>query len=119
MKIPKTKIIMNFETSEEFQEQLKRVQSIEFTKNENSKKEKFKNVEYIFEKDKEILKADGIEITQTLDSITGSISNWSAKKENYTLDDLKQKLINNLYNATYYEKNDIEILKILFENNDI
>ena len=41
------------------------------------------------------------------------------KKENYTLDDLKQKLINNLYNATYYEKNDIEILKILFENNDI
>ncbi len=43
------------------------------------------------------------------------------KKENYTLDDLKQKLINNLYEKPKYNYNslDVDLLKILFENNDI
>lgn len=62
------------------------------------------------------------EIIQKLETIKKFLQETKekeTKKENYTLDDLKQKLINNLYNATYYEKNDIEILKILFENNDI
>lgn len=40
-------------------------------------------------------------------------------KENYTLDELKQKIINYLYNQKYYESNEIELIKILFENNDI
>lgn len=40
-------------------------------------------------------------------------------QEKYTLQDLKQKLINDMFNKDYYNEIDIEILKILFENNDI
>lgn len=35
---------------------------------------------------------------------------------NKSLDDLKQKLINIMYEKSFYEQTDIEILKILFEN---
>ena len=35
---------------------------------------------------------------------------------NKSLDDLKQKLINDMYRLNFYEQVDVEILKILFEN---
>ncbi len=41
------------------------------------------------------------------------------KKENHTLGDLQQKLTNDLYNKQSYSENDIELIKILFENNEI
>ncbi len=41
------------------------------------------------------------------------------KKDNHTLEDLRQKLINDLYNQKSYDSNEIEIMKMLFENNDI
>ena len=44
------------------------------------------------------------------------------KKENYTLEDLKQKVINDLYNKNHYEENEIKLLAILLEhekNDDI
>lgn len=41
------------------------------------------------------------------------------KKENHTLQDLRQKLINDLYNKQSYFDNDIKLMEILFENNDI
>lgn len=41
------------------------------------------------------------------------------KKENYTLRDLQQKLINDLYSKNSYTYSDIELIEILFENNDI
>ena len=39
--------------------------------------------------------------------------------ENHTLKDLRQKLINYLYELNNYDLGDIELIKILFENNDI
>lgn len=36
------------------------------------------------------------------------------KKNNYDIKDLRQKLINYLYNLQRYETNDIELIKILF-----
>lgn len=43
------------------------------------------------------------------------IENNNQEVENHTLEDLKQKLINDMYELVTYEKEDIEILKILFE----
>lgn len=43
------------------------------------------------------------------------IDNNNQEVENHTLEDLKQKLINDMYELGTYEKKDIEILKILFE----
>lgn len=37
------------------------------------------------------------------------------KQENHTLEDLKQKLINYLYELEVYDVTDIEMLKILFK----
>lgn len=39
-----------------------------------------------------------------------------SEKEIWTLDDLRQKLINDMYHRSFYEQTDVEILKILFEN---
>ena len=39
------------------------------------------------------------------------------KKNNYDIKDLRQKLINYLYNLQRYETNDIELIKILFNEN--
>lgn len=39
--------------------------------------------------------------------------------EEKTLKDLQQKLINYLYNISYYGKEEIELIKVLLENNDI
>ena len=36
------------------------------------------------------------------------------KEENKSLNDLRQKLINYLYNLPSYDNNDIELIKILF-----
>jgi hypothetical protein len=41
------------------------------------------------------------------------------EQENHTLDELKKKLINDLYNKQNYLENDIRLIEILFENNDI
>lgn len=38
------------------------------------------------------------------------------KEDNHTLGDLKQKIINNLYDMKNYGPNDVELVKILFEN---
>ncbi len=38
------------------------------------------------------------------------------KEKNYTLDDLRQKLINKFYNQDSYEECEIEILKLLFDS---
>lgn len=40
-------------------------------------------------------------------------------KENHTLDELKQKIINYLYNQKYYESNEIELIKFIFKDYDI
>lgn len=37
------------------------------------------------------------------------------KKENHTLEDLKQKIINDLYSMKSYESNEVELIKILFD----
>lgn len=60
-------------------------------------------VEYETSKSSFELNADGL--------MTCSVEN----KENHTLDELKQKLIDDLYNRKSYEANDIELIKILFE----
>lgn len=58
------------------------------------------------------IKNDLAEMNVEADSITIK----KLKKENHTLDDLRQKLINDLYEANYYENNEIELLKLLLEN---
>lgn len=40
------------------------------------------------------------------------------KEENITLNKLKQKIINMLYEKEFYDKKDIELIKILFEKKD-
>lgn len=130
MKIPKTKIVMNFETLEEFQKQLERVKNYKLSLEEVPNGQELKNIDINLEKDKTTIKADETKIVQTssgfilitngeLKTTNGIADGWNKKETNHTLENLRQKLINNLYNATYYDKNDIEILKILFENNDI
>ena len=37
------------------------------------------------------------------------------KEKDYTLDDLRQKLINKFYNQNSYEECEVEILRILFD----
>lgn len=49
-------------------------------------------------------------------NVDGTITCSVEKKDNYTLEDLRQKLINDLYNQKSYESNEIELIKILFEN---
>lgn len=39
-------------------------------------------------------------------------------EENITLNKLKQKIINMLYEKEFYDKKDIELIKILFEKKD-
>lgn len=46
-------------------------------------------------------------------------SNGELEIKNHTLEELQQKLINDMYNAKGYGINEISILKILFENYDI
>lgn len=43
------------------------------------------------------------------------VENNNQEVENHTLEDLKQKLINDMYELGAYGKEDIEILKLLFE----
>lgn len=43
------------------------------------------------------------------------VENNNQEVENHTLEDLKQKLINDMYELGTYGKEDIEILKLLFE----
>lgn len=40
------------------------------------------------------------------------------EEENITLNKLKQKIINMLYKKEFYDKKDIELIKILFEKKD-
>lgn len=40
------------------------------------------------------------------------------EEENITLNKLKQKIINMLYEKEFYDKKDIELIKILFEKKD-
>lgn len=40
------------------------------------------------------------------------------EEENITLNKLKQKIINMLYEKNFYDKKDIELIKILFEKKD-
>lgn len=52
---------------------------------------------------------------QEIEILENSITIKNKKEENHTLEDLKQKLINDMYELGTYGKKDIEILKILFE----
>lgn len=40
------------------------------------------------------------------------------EEENITLNKLKKKIINMLYEKEFYDKKDIELIKILFEKKD-
>lgn len=52
-----------------------------------------------------------IKFNQTTEEITITIQ----KKENYSLDELKQKTINKLYNSKILDSNDINLLKLILE----
>ena len=52
---------------------------------------------------------------QEIEILEDSITVKNKKEENHTLEDLKQKLINDMHELETYGKEDIEILKILFE----
>ncbi len=52
---------------------------------------------------------------QEIEILEDSITVKNKKEENHTLEDLKQKLINDMHELGTYGKEDIEILKILFE----
>lgn len=49
---------------------------------------------------------------------TNSIVIMANLEENITLNKLKQKIINMLYEKEFYDKKDIELIKILFEKKD-
>jgi len=51
----------------------------------------------------------------TLELDKDSISIKFDKKENKTVEELKQKLINHIYDKEYYDQLDVEIMKILFK----
>lgn len=55
------------------------------------------------------------------EEINKHINIKETKQEDYTLSDLRQKLVNDLYKipVKQYEMIDVEILKILFENSGI
>lgn len=55
---------------------------------------------------------------QEIEMLEDGITIRTKKKENYTLDDLKQKIINDLYKSVFLEtrKEEIELLKIILEN---
>ena len=61
--------------------------------------------------DELIFKTNEIEIKQNKNSLS-----ISRLKKDYSLNNLRQKLINYLYNLTSYDNNDIELLKILFND---
>lgn len=50
-----------------------------------------------------------------IESIENGVQITVEEKENYTLEELKQKLINNLYISRYYTSQEIELLRILLE----
>ena len=52
-----------------------------------------------------------INITSDDINVTGKIK----MQRNRTLGELRQKLINNIYDKEYYDQFDVEILKILFK----
>lgn len=52
-----------------------------------------------------------IKIEQLEDSVVVTIP----KTKDYTLTDLRQKLINYLCNLNFYDNNTVELIKILFE----
>lgn len=54
--------------------------------------------------------------SQEIEILEDSITIKSSKQENHTIEDLRQKLINNLYDKKSYENEDIEILRILFDD---
>jgi len=51
----------------------------------------------------------------TLELDKDSISIKFDKNENKTIEELKQKLINHIYDKEYYDQLDVEIMKILFK----
>lgn len=132
----KTKIIMEFETNEEFQEQLKRVQNYEIIKEEVPGAKELKNVEIHFSKDKTIISADGTQVVQTADGISCSVKerpnivckgklsslnvdvHGKIASDNKSFNELKKKITNELYNKSIYSytKEEVEMLKILLES---
>lgn len=89
--------------------------------------QEIENIEISFEKDKATIKEDGTKNDQTssgfilttdggLKATNGSIDGWSKKETNHTLEDLKQNLINDLYESSYHNQTDIELLKVILEN---
>lgn len=63
----------------------------------------------------EVIKMEKFEINNDKISVT---DNGNSRINNYTLEELKQKLINEMYKLSYYSQNEIEILKILFNKKD-
>lgn len=57
-----------------------------------------------------VIETDKIRTVQTKDGIS-----IEAVEGNHTFDELKQKLINYLYNTKSYEEIDVEIMKLLFK----
>lgn len=52
-----------------------------------------------------------------IESIENGVVITVDKKENYTLSELEQKIINYLYNKDHYEENEIKLLSVLLEHN--
>lgn len=52
-----------------------------------------------------------------IESIENGVVITLDKKENYTLAELEQKIINYLYNKTTYEEDEIKLLSVLLEYN--
>lgn len=98
-----------------YDETIEKLGSIKHLMNELSKDDKEV-------KSPEILIKQAIEDETSRSSIEvtsdGTMTCSVEKKDNHTLEDLRQKLINQLYSYDSYEKNDVELIKILFENSN-
>lgn len=53
-----------------------------------------------------------------IEILVDSVTIETKKQDNHTLEDLKQKIINNLYESDFFEthKEEIELLSIILEN---
>lgn len=57
------------------------------------------------------------EILKMFDEAEKEIKKYMTENENNkSLNDLRQKLINNLYDKKVYDTTDVELIRILFEN---
>lgn len=52
---------------------------------------------------------------QEIEILEDGITIKTKKQENYNSEELEQKIVNYLYNLDYYDSNDINLLKTLFD----